>query len=201
MVCVFGQCVSSSVLQQEIQNAANTLSWIDGCLWAIGRVRERCKRKDLGMAPAWCLFSKGGHVVDIQPPFHLVEMTLLREVSGGECVHLRLWKVRGKSCRIHSAALRGPMTLQINVPRWLSFVFLVAFRSGHSGTGCLNGCLCKHTSIGWEQRETLTPPSTPEALGFDLVASQFTCEVDEEAPLAAGTGWARTAVRELGTED
>lgn len=55
--------------------------------------------------------------------------------------------------------------------------YLAIICLGHSGTWYLNDC--KHTNIGREQGEThtpanfssLTPPSTSEALVFDLVVS------------------------------
>lgn len=37
------------------------------------------------MALVSCFVSKGGQAVDIQPPFHFIKMTLLSEVSRGEC--------------------------------------------------------------------------------------------------------------------
>lgn len=60
--------------------------------------------------------------------------------SSAASVRLWQWKALSKICPIHSADLRGP-----NLSLW--------WGSGHSGTWCLNDCLCKHTDIGRELRD------------------------------------------------
>lgn len=155
---------------------------------AINRARKRL-RKDLAMAPASSLFSKGGQAVDIQPPFHFGKVTVNSEVSRGDC----------EICPIHPADPGGPVTLQINVRSGCNLYFWWSLWD------MISKWLCKHTNIGGELRErlslanfsSLTPPSTSEALVLDLVVSQFTCGVNEQAPLAVATRWASTAVQEL----